>query len=120
MWMLFEVITILFIISAALLIHELGHAIGIIVQNKKVKAEVYMGSFSKENKLKLNLERVTCYITIALSRICHISNESVFPPLTNNQRIIFVADGPFASLFCFGILYLVSYFVPGVMGTVFN
>lgn len=120
MWMLFEVITILLIISAALLIHELGHAIGIIIQNKKVKAEVYMGSLSKENKLKLNLGRITCYITIALSGICHISNESELPPLTNKQRIIFVASGPIASLFGFGILYLISYFVPGVMGTVFN
>lgn len=120
LWMLFEMVTILLIISAALLIHELGHAIGIVVKNKKAMAEVYMGSLSKEKKLKLSLGRITCYITIALSGVCRILNESELPPLTNKQRIIFVAGGPIASLFGFGILYLISHFVPGVMGIAIN
>lgn len=118
--MLFEVVMVLLIISAALLIHELGHAVGLVVRNKKVKAEIYLGSLSKEKKLKLSLGRITCYITIALSGICRISNESEISPLTNKQRIIFAAGGPIASLFGFGILYLSSHFVPGVMGIVIN
>ena len=104
--MLFEVGMVLLIISTALLIHELGHAVGLVV--------------SKEKKLKLSLGRITCYITIALSGICRISNESEISPLTNKQRIIFAAGGPIASLVGFGILYLSSHFVPGVMGIVIN
>ncbi|WP_237704121.1 site-2 protease family protein [Planococcus donghaensis] len=118
--MLFEVVMVLLIISAALLIHELGHAVGLVVKNKKVKPEVYLGSLSKEKKLKLSLGRITCYITIALSGICRISNESEISPLTNKQRIIFAAGGPIASLLGFAIFYLSSHFVPGVMGIVSN
>ena len=57
--MLLEVVTVLLIITVALFIHEMGHAVATILRNKKAKAEIYLGSSSKEKKLKLNLGRIT-------------------------------------------------------------
>lgn len=114
--MLFEVVVIFLIISTALFIHEMGHAIATILQNKKAKAEVFLGSSSKEKKLKLNLGRITCYLTIALSGFCQPSNSEELPPTTFKQRLIFLVGGPIASLLGFAFIYLASQFFSGVGG----
>ena len=116
--MLFEVVTVLLIITMALLIHEMGHAVAIISQNKKAKPEIYLGSSSKEKKLKLNLGRITCYLTIALSGFCRTSNPEELPPTTHKQRLIVLVGGPIASLVGFITLYFTSHFFSGVVGNI--
>ncbi|MGH2318508.1 site-2 protease family protein [Planococcus sp. SE5232] len=116
--MLFEVLTVLLMITTALFIHEMGHAIATIAQNKKAKAEIFLGSSSKEKKLKLNLGRITCYLTIALSGFCQPSNREELPPPTFKQRLVFLVGGPIASLFGFAALYFASHFFSGVTGTI--
>ncbi|TWT08605.1 hypothetical protein FQV26_10620 [Planococcus sp. CPCC 101016] len=114
--MLVEVFTILLIITMALLIHEMGHAMATILQNKQATAEIYMGSSNKEKKLKLCFGRITCYITVALSGFCLPSNSEALPPTTPKQRIIFLVGGPLASLAGFTLLYFASHFFSGVVG----
>lgn len=114
MGMLLEVIIVLLIISTALFTHEMGHAVALILRNKKAKAEIYLGSSSKEKKLKLNLGRITCYLTIALSGFCKPLNSEEFSPATYRQRIIFLVGGPIASLLGFAVLYITSRFFSGV------
>lgn len=116
--MLFEVVTVLLIISTALFIHEMGHAVATILQNKKAKAEVFLGSSSKEKKLKLNLGRITCYLTIALFGFCRPSNREELPPTTYKQRLIFLVGGPIASLLGFAALYFASHFFTSVAGNI--
>lgn len=118
LWMFFEVITILLIISMALFIHEIGHAVAAILQNKKAKAEVFLGSSSKEKKLKLHLGRITCYLTIALYGFSQTSNREELPPTTYKQRLIILISGPGASLLGFVVLYFTSHFFSGVAGNV--
>ena len=86
--MLVEVVTFLLIITTALFIHEMGHAISTISQNKKAKVDIFLGSSSKEKKLKLNLGRITCYLTIAFSGYCQPTNREELPPTTFKQRLI--------------------------------
>lgn len=112
--MLFEVILILFIISLALFIHELGHALTIILQNEKAKVEVYLGSSNKEKKLKLSLGRITCYLTITLYAFTRTLNWKELPPTTFKQRVSVLLGGPVASLFGFAALYFISHFFSGV------
>lgn len=116
--MLLEVVTVLLIISTALFIHEMGHAVATILRNKKTKAEIYLGSSSKEKKLKLNLGRITCYLTIALSGFCQPLNSEEFPPPTYKQRIVFLVGGPIASLLGFAALYFAAHFFPGVASNI--
>lgn len=112
--MLFEVITILLIITAALFIHEMGHAAAVILQHKKAKAEIFFGSSSKEKKLKLSFGRITCHLTVALSAFCQTANPKDFPPRTAKQRVIILAAGPLASLLGLAALFIVLRFYSGV------
>lgn len=118
LWMLLEVVTILLIISTALFIHEMGHAVAAILRNKKAKAEIYLGSSSKEKKLKLTLGRITCYLTIALSGFCQPLNSAELPPPTHKQRIIFLVSGPASSLLGFSALYFAAHFFSGVASNI--
>ncbi|WP_186321490.1 site-2 protease family protein [Bacillus sp. FJAT-22090] len=115
-----EVVVVLLVITLAFFIHEMGHAITVVLRNKKAKAEIYLGSFSKEKKLKLSLGRITCYLTIAFSGICNVSNPEELPPSTNKQNLIFSAGGPIASLLGFVTLYFISYLISGVLGIIIN
>lgn len=120
MWMLFELIMTLIIITTALFIHEVGHAIPALLRNKKVKVEIYMGSMSKENKLKLCFGRLTCYLAISFSGLCRISNPNQLPAPTNKQRLIFGAGGPIISLIGFVTLYFFSHLIAGLPGIIIN
>lgn len=112
--MLFEVITVLLMITAGLFIHEMGHAIAVILQHKKAKAEIFFGSSSKEKKLKLTFGRITCYLTVALSAFCQTANPEGLPPATARQRVVFLAAGPFASFVGFAALFTALFFYSGV------
>ena len=117
---LLEIITIILIISIALAIHEMGHAISIVLHNKQAKAEVYLGSISKENKWKLSFGRITCYLTIAFSGICYVANAEELPSTTNKQRLLILVGGPIASLLGFVVLYVISHYSSGVLGNIIN
>ena len=117
---LLEVVAILFVIIMALLIHEMGHAIAVLLRNKKAKADIYIGSLSKEKKLKLSLGRITFYLAVSFSGFCSVSNPEELPPSTNKQRLIFDAGGPIASLFGFVTLYFISHLISGVLGIIIN
>ncbi|MBZ5199844.1 hypothetical protein HU147_01335 [Planomicrobium chinense] len=116
--MLLEVMMVFLIISTALFIHEMGHAIATILRNKKAKAEIYMGSSSKEKKLKLKLGRITCYLTVALYAFCQPINSKELPPPTYKQRLTMLIGGPVASLLGFAALYYISHFFSGVPGNI--
>lgn len=117
---LLEVVAILFVFIMALLIHEMGHAIAVLLRNKKAKVDIYIGSLSKEKKLKLSLGRITFYLTVSFSGFCSVSNPEELPPSTNKQRLIFDAGGPIASLFGFVTLYFISHLFSDVLGIIIN
>lgn len=114
-WSILEIIVVIIIISIALILHEIGHAIAVVLQDKKAKAEVYLGTISKENKWKLSLGRITCYLTIAFSGICFVANAEELPSTTNKQRLFILAGGPIASLFGFIALYIFSRYTSGML-----
>jgi len=98
----------------------MGHAITLLLSDKKAKAEVYLGSYSKEKKLKVPLGRLTLYLNIAFTGLCSIANADELPPISNKQRFIFLASGPIASLLGFISLYFISNEIPGVLGSIMN
>ncbi|ANU23070.1 hypothetical protein BCM40_06680 [Planococcus donghaensis] len=61
MWMLFEIFTVITILTFSIFIHEMGHAVAVVLQHKKAIAELYFGSSNKANKVKLRLGKITCY-----------------------------------------------------------
>lgn len=118
MLMLLEVVTVLLIITVAIFIHEMGHAVATILRNKEAKAEIFLGSSSKEKKLKLSFGRITCYLTIALWGYCQPLSSKDSPPITHKQRIIFLVGGPVGSLIGCATLYFVAQFFSGVAGNI--
>ena len=118
MGMLLEVAMVLLIISMALFIHEMGHAVATILRNKKAKADIYMGSPGKEKKLKLKLGRITCYLTVALYAFCQPINSEELPPPTYKQRLTMLIGGPTASLLGFAALYVSSHLFSGIPGNI--
>lgn len=115
---IFEVITVLLMITASLFIHEMGHAVAVLLQHKKAEAEIFFGSSSKEKKLKLTFGRITCYLTVALSAFCRTSNRESLPPATVKQRVVFLAAGPLASFLGFAIFFNTLWFYSGVAANV--
>ena len=118
--MLFEVVTVLLIITAALFIHEMGHAVAVILQNKKAKAEIFFGSSGKEKKLKLTFGRITCYLTVTLSGFCQTSNPEELPPTSSKQKVVFFAAGPIASFLGFAALFIALRFYSGVAANIID
>ncbi|MCM3611748.1 hypothetical protein M4S82_10830 [Planococcus sp. MERTA32b] len=118
--MLFEILMVLLILNTALFIHEVGHAIPLLLRNKGTKVEIYLGEISKDKKLKLRLGRLTCYLAIAFSGRCAIANPDEVPPATYKQNLFFSAGGPIASLAAFAALLYLSYFIAGVAGIILN
>ncbi|MEZ0480378.1 hypothetical protein [Planococcus sp. SSTMD024] len=116
--MLLEVFIVLLIISYSLFIHELGHAVATVMASKKSTAEVFLGSCSKANKLKLSFGRITCYLTVAISGFCEYVIPKNSPPFTYRQKIFFYLGGPIASFFGFVSLFSASHFVSGVAGNI--
>lgn len=117
---LLEVLIVILIMTTVLFIHEIGHAIPVLLRNKKAKAEIYIGTISKEQKLILRLGRLTCYLTIAFSGRCRVANQEELPPPSNKQRLLFSAGGPIASLIVFITFFYLSTIIPGVPGIILN
>lgn len=116
--MLLELILVLLMITLALFIHEMGHALALIMSVNKAKAEVYVGSSSKEKKLRFRIGRITCYVNIAISGVCYSVVPEELPPTTSKQQAIFLVGGPIASILSFIALYLVSTLISGVIGAI--
>lgn len=112
--MLLEIIIVILVVSCSLFIHEMGHAIATVTASKNSKAEVFMGSSSKVNKLRLSFGRITCYLTVAISGYCEYSIPKEYPAFTYKQKLFFYLGGPIASLLCSVALFIASHFVSGV------
>ncbi|WP_282020186.1 site-2 protease family protein [Planomicrobium okeanokoites] len=115
-----EVVTVLFVMNAVLFIHEIGHAIPVLLRNKKARVEIYLGPRNKEQKLELRLGRLTCYLTIAFSGLCRVANSDELPSATPKQNLLFSACGPIASLIVFILFLYLSSIIPGIPGNIFN
>lgn len=114
--MLLEIIIVLLIVSCSLFTHEMGHAFATVMASKHSRAEVFLGSSSKSNKLRLSFGRITCYLTVAISGYCEYSILKESPAFTYKQKLFFYLGGPIASLLCFLALFIASHFVSGIAG----
>lgn len=117
---LLEVFTVLLVMNAVLFIHEIGHAIPVLLHNKKAKVEIYLGPRTKEQKLELRLGRLTCYLTIAFSGLCRVANSDELPSATRKQNLLFSAGGPIASLLVFITFLYLSFIISGIPGNILN
>ncbi|MCJ1907516.1 hypothetical protein [Planococcus ruber] len=117
--MILEIMLVLLMISTGLFIHELGHAVATVMQNKKATAEIYLGSSSKEKKLKIKLGRITCYLTLALYGFCIQPNWREVPLSAVRPRTIFLLGGPLLSLVGAALFYAAAIFSSGVPESIF-
>lgn len=116
--LLLEAIIVLLVVTSSLFIHERGHAVATVTASKKSKAEVFLGSCGKGNKLRLSFGRITCYLTVAISGYCEYSIPKEYPPYTYKQKFFFYFGGPIASLLGFVALFVASHFVSGAAGNI--
>ncbi|MBU9673794.1 hypothetical protein KQ939_09620 [Planococcus sp. CP5-4] len=107
--MILDLLTIFFILlPISILIHELGHALPIVLSTKSGEANIFLGTPHKENKLAFSIRKIHFYLGLGLSGFCLISNYKDIPPLSNVQRLLVDACGPLFSLIAGTLAYGLS------------
>ncbi|WP_211653372.1 hypothetical protein [Planococcus alpniumensis] len=107
--MILDLLTIFFILlPISILIHELGHALPIVLSTKSGEANIFLGTPHKENKLAFSIHKFHFYLGLGLSGFCLISNYKDIPPLSNAQRLLVDACGPLFSLIAGTLAYGLS------------
>ncbi|ASK61012.1 hypothetical protein CFK37_01685 [Virgibacillus phasianinus] len=94
--MLLFIIFYIVVIPISVLLHEVGHAFGLIFVSKE-RPVVYLGPMDSSNKENFRIGRVHFHIKWAFSGFCGFKNENM--TLTAPRQLLFSAGGPIASLF---------------------
>ncbi|MGM0898620.1 MAG: hypothetical protein ACQEV0_12010 [Bacillota bacterium] len=90
-------------IPLSVLLHEVGHALGVVLSTKK-DAYVYLGPANENNNENFRIGRIHFHIIWAHSGFCFVKNEN---ELSRFSNIMFSAGGPVVSL----LLVIFSYLV---------
>lgn len=90
------------------LIHEIGHAFGLLLSTKTSIASVYLGDFDKSNKENFRIGRMHFHIRWGYVGFCAYENEA--GQMSNFQIIVFMLCGPLMSLFVSLILTLILFY----------
>ncbi|MGM0847384.1 MAG: site-2 protease family protein [Bacillota bacterium] len=94
-------IVYLILVPLAVLLHEIGHALGVILFTKHRRANVYLGPHVPENAAHFRLGRMNFYLRLATFGYCSSIDEegkSSTETMSSLQRIAFYAGGPVMSL----------------------
>lgn len=97
---------LLYIIGLPLivLIHETGHALGLICSSKDGVARIHLGDLSNSNKENLRLGRIHFHIVWGLAGFCYYKTSN---NISKPQGVVFMLGGPLIS----AILALFLYFL---------
>ena len=94
-----DLLIIFFILlPISIIIHELGHALFIILSTDSGEANIFLGSPNKERKLAFSIGKIHFYLGWGFVGFCFITNFKETPPLSNRQRLLIDAGGPLFSL----------------------
>lgn len=92
------VLCLLFIIGIPLtvLLHELGHGLGLLLSTKDEVAMVYLGDLTESNKETFRIGRIHFHLSWGFAGYCFYSDKS--GEFTKLQWVIFMLGGPLISL----------------------
>lgn len=85
------------------LIHEIGHALGLVSSTKYGEARIYIGDFSKSNKESFKIGRIHFHITLGRGGLCRYEKNN---DMTKLQSAITTIGGPLISALFTFVLYL--------------
>lgn len=94
-------IVYLFLVPLAVLIHELGHALGATLFTRQSRANVFLGPHFTENSRHFRVGRIDFYLRLATFGFCSSVDKdgnSSTERMSNRQLIAFYAGGPVMSL----------------------
>lgn len=74
--MLYFIIFYIVVIPVSTLLHEVGHALGLIISSKEDPV-VYLGSWDDSNKENFRIGRIHFHIKWAFSGFCGFKNENI-------------------------------------------
>ncbi|WP_269409318.1 hypothetical protein [Lentibacillus daqui] len=90
------------------LIHEIGHAFGLVCSTKNGKARIYIGDFSDSNKENFKIGRIHFHIVWGVGGICKYEKDK----MTKFQAVLTTIGGPLISaLFTFILFFFFSFFI---------
>jgi RsiW-degrading membrane proteinase PrsW (M82 family) len=101
--MLLFLLFYLVVIPLSILLHEVGHAVGILLFTKR-NAKVYLGPIIESNKETFKFYRIHFYIKWAYYGFCYYTDGN--KNLTKKEAIPFALGGPLASL----VIAVLAYF----------
>lgn len=108
-YLIIELFVIFFILlPTSILLHELGHALPIILSTTSGEANIFLGTPHKKNKLAFSIRKIHFYLGWGFSGFCLVSNYKDIPPLSPAQRLFIDTGGPVFSLVAGIIAYGVS------------
>ncbi len=90
-------------IPASVLLHEIGHAFGLVLFTKE-SARVYLGPSNASNKENLRIGRMHFHIRWAYFGFCEWGTRAAF---SSFQRVMMLAGGPAVSL----LVAIVAFFI---------
>ena len=96
-----NIVLLIFIVPISLLMHEVGHGIGILLTSKTHHAHIYLGDTGEENKENLKIGRLHFHIQWAFNAWCHHQGE-----VTQRQSIVFLISGPLMTAFIMSVCLL--------------
>lgn len=105
---LFYLYILFIILQPTILLHEIGHAIGIILFTKDCEANIFLGKASFENKIKFSIGRMHFYLSLGIVGFCFMTDREASKNLSRKQLMIIDASGPLMSLFIFLIAVIAS------------
>lgn len=106
-------IIFLILLPIAIIIHELGHALPIVLSTKSGEANIFLGSPAKENKLSFSIGKIHFYLGWGFSGFCVISNHKEILPFSKGKELLVDAGGPLFSLIGGVIAYGLSLSILG-------
>ena len=99
-FLLFYLITI----PVSVLLHEIGHAVGLVLFSKE-KARVYLGPFNASNKENLRIGRMHFHLRWAYFGYCAWGTRNTI--FSSFQRVMMIGGGPAMSL----LLAVAAFFI---------
>lgn len=105
--MLVFILFYLLVYPITVLLHELGHGLGVIISSKS-HAHIYLGNTNEKNRENFRLGRLHFHIIWSFIGYCHWGKE-----LNKQQRVIALAGGPAMSLLltllCLSLTFITSH-----------
>ncbi|WP_144513109.1 hypothetical protein [Bacillus sp. FJAT-22090] len=82
---LLNIFILLILLQATILLHEIGHAIGIVLFTEDGEANIFLGKASFENKINFTIGRMHFYLSLGTVGFCYMTDKEAIKNFQENS-----------------------------------